>query len=332
MTDLPTECQKMRRMMRRYALGTLRPGAAARIETHIEACSGCREALEAERKTLATLDMLKPIEPTVDLTAAVMDEVRQREERVSIPSMRMPAFAYQLIGVFALVGILSVILLPNLANHREAARRSSTHNNLKQLGIVFKMYSNENDGVYPPLAPYDGVWMVDLRRIYPEYLTDVSVLVDPASPDHDQLVEDLGRLAAESPVDWEQFHRLVAENLTYFNWTMQDDSDVIALKERYPQLAKAEYDSDISVPDGTLYRFKEGIERFMITDINNPAGSAKGQSEIPILFTVEYADRRRRAIKGFNVLYMDGHVEFIKYGESFPATPAVIETFRPPED
>ncbi len=332
MTDLPTECQKVRGLMRRYVLGTLRSAAATGIETHIETCSGCRAALEVERKTLAALDVLEPFEPTVDLTAAVMEEVRLSEEPAPQPPVRMPAFAYQLIAVFALVGILAAILLPAFPRAREAARRASTAGHLKQFGIVFKMYANNNNGVYPPLAPYDGIWMVDLRTIYPEYLTDLEVLVSHSRPDRDQLVEDLQRLAAESPIDWEQIHRIAARSLSYFNWSMQDDLDVIALKERYPQLAKADYNNDISVTGGTLYRFREGVERYFITDINRPAGSAQGQSEVPIMFAVHYADRRRRTIQGFNVLYMDGHVEFIKYGESFPATPAVLETFRPPED
>ncbi len=33
----------------------------------------------------------------------------------------------------------------------------------------------------------------------------------------------------------------------------------------------------------TFYRLREGVERFLITDINNPAGSAKAQTEIHVL-------------------------------------------------
>jgi hypothetical protein len=33
----------------------------------------------------------------------------------------------------------------------------------------------------------------------------------------------------------------------------------------------------------TIYRLREGIERFLITDINNPAASSKAQSEIFVL-------------------------------------------------
>jgi prepilin-type processing-associated H-X9-DG protein len=64
-----------------------------------------------------------------------------------------------------------------------------------------------------------------------------------------------------------------------------------------------------------IYRLREGIERFMITDINNPASSAGSQSAIPVMW-----DHLTPQIKGschvpagMNVLYMDGHVRFEKY-------------------
>jgi prepilin-type processing-associated H-X9-DG protein len=74
-------------------------------------------------------------------------------------------------------------------------------------------------------------------------------------------------------------------------------------------------------------RLKEGIERFAITDINNPAAGAKAQSSVVVMMDVistfdasanEFAQdgpaRFNHVPGGANVLYMDGHVQFKKYG------------------
>jgi prepilin-type processing-associated H-X9-DG protein len=87
-------------------------------------------------------------------------------------------------------------------------------------------------------------------------------------------------------------------------------------------------------PNTTLYRLREGIERFMITDINNPAASAMAQSEICVMFDFLGQSgssgaggggvaKFNHVPGGSNVLYMDGHVEFIRYPGEYPLTPVV---------
>jgi len=65
----------------------------------------------------------------------------------------------------------------------------------------------------------------------------------------------------------------------------------------------------------TVYRFREGVERFLITDINNPAASAMAQSELPVMWDMlcTKAEYYNHVPGGANVLYMDGHVAFLRY-------------------
>jgi prepilin-type processing-associated H-X9-DG protein len=77
-------------------------------------------------------------------------------------------------------------------------------------------------------------------------------------------------------------------------------------------------DSSINLGNGdtdSVYRLREGIERFLITDINNPGASARAQSDIFVLWdnTSTIAAQFNHVPGGSNVLYLDGHVQFIRY-------------------
>ena len=81
----------------------------------------------------------------------------------------------------------------------------------------------------------------------------------------------------------------------------------------------------------TVYRLREGIERFMITDINNPAATAIAQSQLAVMWDEISADETshfNHVPGGCNVLFMDGHVEFLRYaggqGNVFPVKDAGI--------
>ena len=74
----------------------------------------------------------------------------------------------ELLVVIAIIALLMAILMPALRRVKRQAKAVACQSNLKQWGLVFRMYTNDNDG-YFPTGPYGGVlagnlmWMSAVR-------------------------------------------------------------------------------------------------------------------------------------------------------------------------
>jgi hypothetical protein len=182
---------------------------------------------------------------------------------------------------------------------------------MKMLGLSFKMYASEStDEMYPPLAPYDDLWIFDVKTMYPEYLDDLSLLVSKDDPDRDSLLAEFDAMQESGEMDWERVNRIAARRFVYFPWAVDDPADLPELAAARHRISTADYDADLeNGPDGkTFFRMREGVERFLLTDLFSPDPSSETLSQIPIIMETKITGMSDDS----HVLYSDGHVDLYR--------------------
>ncbi len=310
-------CEHVRASLRGYALKTLSDGEMQAFRVHLSGCGACQAALEQELNTLSRLNSLSVEEAPPGLA-----------ER-TLASALAPRRSYmRLATAVAAIALLSLPVFYVLSKSREAARRASTQGNMKQFGLIFKMYANESQGErWPQLADADGAWTPDLAPWFGKLVTDTQFMVSEQHPDRSRLKKALAEAWSSPQPDFEKAEGIVGESFAYLGYSVKDEAEFEALLRAR---AEQQTPSDVSVPSGpgelAIQPLREGVERFLITDINNAGASSSAQSSIPVLIEIATWKHRKSDddFKGTNVLYMDGHVAFVPLG-TFPVLPSIMD-------
>ena len=219
--------------------------------------------------------------------------------------------------------------------------------NLKQMGRVFSLYASESPGNrYPPKAPYSS--SPDIAVLYPEFMNDFQPLMCPE-------LDELDIHTQSNPENWfdgtgrpriETVRREADGSYAYFGYAIPNNAWLTPTRSVRPLFEEAflilDEDADwtshpnLNVKNATLYRIHPGVEHILakeghIAEVVPGNGSRLAvmwdNLSTPLDPTVRPPRVRlemtvlNHSLGGSNVLFLDGHVEFVEYGSGrFPVT------------
>jgi prepilin-type N-terminal cleavage/methylation domain-containing protein len=200
----------------------------------------------------------------------------------------VPGFTLtEILIVMAILAVMAAFLLPMTGKAREQARRVQCASNIRQICIAAIRHAQDDErGYYIPNPEGDNN-VDDFNPLYPKYLKELKIFVCPSTMNQVNGPSDLTNNASGGA------NGLKGHSYEIRNWT----------------------EADVHFPDGMVFRektkknyrqHKNSSTGALIMDADDSTENGD-QNNWP-----DVSDNHGAA--GFNVGYMDGHVEFVPPG------------------
>lgn len=245
--------------------------------------------------------------PALILGILGINEIKASNGRIKGHGMAVAGIATGIIGMLLVVLILPALLLPAVQAAREAARRAQCTNNLKQIGLALHNYHSANN-TFPPAAitDKDGKPLLSWRVAILPYI-------------------DRGDLYDQFHLDepWNSPHNsgLLAQMPAAYRCPSNPVGD--------PSLTKYQ----VFVGPGTLFEGNTGVGLKDVTDgTSNTLAVVETTAGVPWTKPEDLAYGKAlplppvgsRHLGGYNALFADGSVRFLKQSMSEQALRGLI--------
>jgi prepilin-type processing-associated H-X9-DG protein len=242
----------------------------------------------------------------------------------------MPRAAASIIKIAAfglIAGLFLMLFLPSPPHRIKRARRAACANNLKLLNQVFLLYSEKNRGFFPPIDDIKNNFIFS-GNLFPNYLTDASIAACPSDPEYSpkknfQLISTANHPSSQMG----EVHPDCITDMSYcyLGWIITNQQGAEAFFDAYEKMSPEDYDKDIVVPEGKGNGGGNIIYRLKSPD-KMPTNLKIDPANVPVMWDKPSGQISKfsHVPAGSNVLYLDGHVEFLRFDPSYPQFPATL--------